>query len=164
MRLKILRRELGEVDDDADSLFGESDMFICNTSTSSTSSSHSGRRRSVGAFPYIYKCSHHAEGRTCSCWDPTPSDCGGTRLNGIREEERENSDDSKSDGTACSHCVQQQKQLSSGKLQLRRSCTWQYPPENFEDEGVSCSEGDKSGYSGGSSTTEGSDEGPKRYI
>ncbi|GFG29294.1 hypothetical protein Cfor_02123 [Coptotermes formosanus] len=32
-----------------------------------------GRRRSVGSFPYIYICNHHAAGHACSCWDPIPS-------------------------------------------------------------------------------------------
>jgi hypothetical protein len=32
-----------------------------------------GRRRSVGSFPYIYKCNHHVAGCACACWNPVPS-------------------------------------------------------------------------------------------
>ncbi|PNF42652.1 hypothetical protein B7P43_G01279 [Cryptotermes secundus] len=43
------------------------------TSTPTGGTGGVGRRRSVGSFPYIYKCNHHAAGHACSCWDPVPS-------------------------------------------------------------------------------------------
>ncbi|XP_049785919.1 puratrophin-1-like [Schistocerca cancellata] len=203
-RLVRMRRDLGAEDADGDEalLLGLDQLVTAavpttGTSASSTTPCSSGRRRSLGAFPYIYKCSHHAEGRACSCCDPTPpppdyassatsgtgsgnsstsgASASGSRLNGIREEEREGSEDGNKDEESsvsatiaedeCTRCDHQQTdhpQQFVGKRPLRRACTWQYPVESFEDEGVSCTGGDdKCGYSGGGSTTDGSDGCPK---
>ena len=142
------------------------------TSTPVGSSNSVGRRRSVGSFPYIYKCNHHAAGHACSCWDPTPSsvledtpDCccnsAAARLNNLGniQEVRESAEDlldndtdtlGKGDDGLCARCgnpasmdrrceVVGSRQVF--KRHLRRSCTWQYPTENFDDEDASCNGG-----------------------
>ncbi|XP_021923306.1 uncharacterized protein LOC110831512 isoform X4 [Zootermopsis nevadensis] len=138
-----------------------------------------GRRRSVGSFPYIYKCNHDAAGHACSCWDPVPSsvleesqDCccngSGPRPNNLGniQEVRESAEDLlDSDGLAlgkdeddvCVRCgnpsALDQRCDGNGarqiyKRHLRRSCTWQYPTENFDDEDPSCNGGSVGSDSG----------------
>jgi hypothetical protein len=145
------------------------------TSTPNSGSGSVGRRRSVGSFPYIYKCNHHAAGHACSCWDPVPSsvleetqDCccnsGGSRPNNLGniQEVRESAEDlldndaddlEKSDDGVCVRCgnpsASDQRCESGGRQiprkHLHRSCTWQYPTETFDDEDPLCSGGSDSG-------------------
>lgn len=166
-----------------------------------------GRRRSVGSFPYIYVCNHHAAGHTCSCWDPMPStlleesqDCccsgTGSRPNNLGniQEVRESAEDLLENGAddlgkgvdgVCMRCgnpsTLDQRCEGNGtnqifKRHLRRSCTWQYPTESFDDEDPSCNGGSGGSDSGtrlcgsndyvtdssGDNTTEGSDGFTKR--
>lgn len=100
-----------------------------------------GRRKSLGSFPYIFKCSHHAEGSDCSCdsgfvRDPFEADddsqnrnrafyrcdCTSTRLQNVDDVSTE-----KCGSWECSTCK------TSIKMHLRRTCTWQYPTEKFDD-------------------------------
>ncbi|KAK7791790.1 hypothetical protein R5R35_008808 [Gryllus longicercus] len=171
-----------------------------------------GRRRSVGSFPYIYKCSHHAAGHACACWDATlppaglddsaasataaagECTCGPrTRPNNLGDirEVRESAEDlledaeaeeaggplapgagpaagEKGDGRVCGRCggttpgAQQlpatAQSAQTHKRYLRRSCTWQYPTEGFDEEDTLCDGGD--GHIA-DSTTDGSDGCPK---
>nr|CAD7591457.1 unnamed protein product [Timema genevievae] len=166
---------------------------------SSTPVQSGGRRRSVGSHPYIYKCSHHAAGHTCSCWEPpSPAleeDCAcptrPTNLGDIREVRESAEDLLETDGEVavksvgdglCTRCSGSQTSDSGnsssgggpvGKRNLQRSCTWQFPTENFDDDdGAPCNgrlcgeEGHKCGYStdnsnSGDNTTEGSEGCPK---
>lgn len=178
------------------------------TSTPVGSSSSVGRRRSVGSFPYIYKCNHHAAGHACSCWDPTPPsvledspDCccnsAAARLNNLGniQEVRESAEDlldndadalGKGEDSLCVRCgnpasVDRRCEAIGSrqvfKRHLRRSCTWQYPTENFDDEDgrisssdsgnrlCSSNEDHKCDYAtdtSGDNTTEGSDGFMKR--
>lgn len=161
-----------------------------------------GRRRSLGSFPYIYVCNHHAAGHACSCWDPVPSSvleesqdcyCSGTgsRPNNLGniQEVRESAEDLLDNGAddlgkdvdgVCVRCgnpsTLDQRCEGNGtnqtfKRHLRRSCTWQYPTESFDDEDPSCNGGSGGSDSGtrlcgsndyvtdssGDNTTEGSD-------
>lgn len=166
-----------------------------------------GRRRSVGSFPYVYICNHHAAGHVCSCWDPMPSSvleesqdccCNGTgpRPNNLGniQEVRESAEDLLDNGAddlgkgvdgVCVRCgnpaTLDQRCDGNGtnqtfKRHLRRSCTWQYPTESFDDEDPSCNGGSGGCDSGarlcgsndyvtdssGDNTTEGSDGFTKR--
>ncbi|KAL0280045.1 UNVERIFIED_CONTAM: hypothetical protein PYX00_001459 [Menopon gallinae] len=99
-----------------------------------------GRRRSLASFPYIYKCSHHAAGHDCAC-DPSvtrdPSkkvsqcqcSCGTLMkpLTDIRESPEDLPHQKVSDW-------EYNGSRSAMKRHLRRTSTWQYPAESFDDQ------------------------------
>lgn len=91
----------------------------------STSTPLPGRRRSLPN-------PHHTAGHSCSCWDP--GDTPQTPVHPL--------DDIREECTCCRPSP------------LQRSCTWQYPTENYEDEDKFSSSADN--------TTEGSETGTKR--
>ncbi|XP_075229746.1 puratrophin-1-like isoform X2 [Lycorma delicatula] len=89
-----------------------------------TSTPLPGRRRSLPN-------PHHTAGHSCSCWDP--GDTPQTPVHPL--------DDIREECTCCRPSP------------LQRSCTWQYPTENYEDEDKFSSSADN--------TTEGSETGTK---
>lgn len=120
-----------------------------------------GRRRSLGSFPYIYKCNHHAAGHECSC-DPAvtrdPSKPIGTvqrqsysqcqcvcgtlpkPLGDIRESAEDLLEDKCDDW-------EYNGSRAALKRHLRRTCTWQYPAEGFDDQDNNSNRSSHSGES-----------------
>lgn len=119
-----------------------------------------GRRRSLAALPYIYKCSHHAAGdSSCACWDAEECHCRLGDIQEVREsaedllDQQQQAADNLGVYGPCARCGK--KQASLRKRHLRRSSTWQYQSEAL-DETTSSTD------TSADNTTEGSEGTPKK--
>lgn len=111
---------------------------------------HYGRRKSLGSFPYIYKCNHHAAGHDCACDGSVTKDPYKMGTNRNRTLSPRRCDCEKIFKEACENdladdkCGNWECDRSVNKSLLRRTSTWQYPTEGFENHENRCNRSSRS--------------------